>query len=479
MTISRSKKLMKNTVIISIGKICTSMITFLLLPLYTSILSTEEYGIVDLLNTLMSLLLPVIGLQVEKGVFRELLEARKNQTSKQEIITTGFLSLILQCLISIPIFIFVSPFIKNDYQYFLLINVLAYVLVSFLQQVARGLDAMTEYAISSFINAAGTIIFNVLFLIIFRLNVYGMLLGTFLGFCVTLAYLIYSLHFSSYIHLSKFKKPILKTLFQYSLPLIPNALAWWVFSASDRVIVSSILGLDANGILAASLKFSAAITTLYNIFDTSWIESVSTAINDKDIDTYFNRITNVIIKLFTSLGLVIIAFMPFIFSLLINEKFESAYYLIPITIISAILNIVQGLVAVVYAAKRNTKSIARTSLTAAIINIIVHLLLIKPIGIYAAVISTLAAFLTLSAYRIFDVSKKYFKVVLAKKFIILSFVIFTFVIATYYIGNTYANILSVIITIMFVVLINKGSFTYIRDIVVKKLLKKGANHYES
>ena len=54
---NREKLLIKNTAIVSLGKICTQLITFFLLPLYTAVLSTEEYGVVDLLNTLTSLLL--------------------------------------------------------------------------------------------------------------------------------------------------------------------------------------------------------------------------------------------------------------------------------------------------------------------------------------------------------------------------------------------------------------------------------------
>ena len=71
---NREKTLLKNTVIISIGTICTKLITFLLLPLYTSVLTTEEYGIVDLLNTLSLLLIPIITFQMEQAVFRELIE---------------------------------------------------------------------------------------------------------------------------------------------------------------------------------------------------------------------------------------------------------------------------------------------------------------------------------------------------------------------------------------------------------------------
>ena len=47
---SKEKQLLKNTAIVSIGKIATQLITFFLLPVYTAVLTTEEYGIVDLLN---------------------------------------------------------------------------------------------------------------------------------------------------------------------------------------------------------------------------------------------------------------------------------------------------------------------------------------------------------------------------------------------------------------------------------------------
>ena len=72
----REKKLAKNTVILTIGKLCTQLITFFLLPLYTAVLSTEEYGTVDLLNTLVSLLLPIVTFQIEQAVFRFLIEIR-------------------------------------------------------------------------------------------------------------------------------------------------------------------------------------------------------------------------------------------------------------------------------------------------------------------------------------------------------------------------------------------------------------------
>lgn len=472
MSSSRSKRLIKNTVIISIGKICTSVITFLLLPLYTTILSTEEYGIVELLNTLMSLLLPIIGLQLEQGAFRELLENRKNNQAKRKIISTGFFATLIQCISSIPIFIIISPLIHNDYLFFLLINVFAYIIVNFLQQVARGLDKINEYTIGSFINAITTIIFNVILLIVFKLDVYGMLLGTFCGFIVTLIYYFYSLHFFSYARLKLLQKSTLKTLLRYSLPLIPNTIAWWIFSASDRVIVSTILGLDANGILAAAIKFSSIITTIYNIFHISWTESISLTIREKDARNYFNQVFNTILKIFTALGFNVIALTPFVFPILINSNFNEACYLIPISVIASIFNIISGLISAIYIAERNTRSIARTSIFSATINIVVHLLLIHWIGLYAAAASTLITYITLSAYRIIDARKKYFKIEFDKKFVKLAFITAIFILVSYYSNNLFINACSIIITIMFSITTNKSSLTFIKNIIKQKLFKK-------
>ena len=56
---NREKDLTKNTLIITVGRISTQFVSFLLLPLYTALLSTTEYGTVDLVTTLVQLLIPV------------------------------------------------------------------------------------------------------------------------------------------------------------------------------------------------------------------------------------------------------------------------------------------------------------------------------------------------------------------------------------------------------------------------------------
>lgn len=466
---NREKTLLKNTAIISLGIICTKLITFFLLPLYTGILTTEEYGIVDLLNTLVSLTLPIVTFQIEQAVFRELIEVRQNKKSMGKIISSSLFSVIGQCIIFAILLLIISPLINNDYKYYLFFNIIASIFASLFLQISRGIGDTKRYSIASFVTAIFTIIFNILFLVGFKMKVNGMLLGTLIGQISCVIYLFIFLKLYNYISYKLFDKKMVLKLWKYSVPLIPNAISWWVFGSSDRVIVSMFLGLSMNGILSVSSKFSAMYVTLYNIFDRSWIESISMHINDADIADYFNKMMNKALKIFASIMMVIISVMPFAYSILINEKFSYGYMFVPILMIAAFFTVCQGMIAVIYAGKKDTKAIAKTSIVAAILNIVIHLSLIKFIGLYAAVVSTLASYFVIFIYRLYDINKRYMKIYLEKKFIIFTTLYMMMLLFLYYNNVLLMNVLSIIFTIAYVFVINYDTIKGIVLFIKKKV----------
>ena len=91
---NQKKQLLVNTIIIAIGKLSTQVISFLLLPLYTSKLTPGEYGTYDLLVTISTFLLPIITLLMEESMFRFLIDAddlkEKILTSVESFPTTIF-----------------------------------------------------------------------------------------------------------------------------------------------------------------------------------------------------------------------------------------------------------------------------------------------------------------------------------------------------------------------------------------------------
>lgn len=470
---NKEKLLIKNTAIVSLGKICTQLITFFLLPLYTYILSTEEYGIVDLLNTLVSLFMPIVTLQIEQGVFRYLLDARESRDKQKKVITNTFIFIIFQTILYLLVFVLVSHWINNDYKYFLAINLVAHMLSSVVLQISRGLGDNARYAIGSFLSGAATVILNVIFIVVFRWGAYGMLAATLLGNVICTVYIFFSKKLQSYISFKEKDKILLKQMLKYSVPLVPNMLSWWIVNASDRMIISVILGIAVNGIYSAANKFSGVISTLYSVFNLTWTESAALNIGAEDKDQFFSKIFDFTVRFFGAICLGVIAAMPFVFPILINEKFGDAYYQIPILMIATMFNILVSFLGSIYVAKKLTKEIAKTSILAAIINIVVHLSLVYFIGLYAASISTAVAYFTMFIYRIID-SRKYVKISISKNLVFSYIVVLLITMITYYVQNLIVSGIILLIVIIYALIINKNSMNFILQVLKKFTKHKNA-----
>ena len=177
----KQKELAKNTAIITLGKICTQLVSFLLLPLYTAILSISEYGIVDLVITYSTLLLPFITLALEQALFRFLIDARDDYEEERKIISTVVvisLSILICCGLIIAIIFLVSG--RTVYLLFGLV-LFGSVLSAISLQSARGLGDSIGYTLGSTISAVIQIVFNVILLVIFHLGATGMMIALFLG----------------------------------------------------------------------------------------------------------------------------------------------------------------------------------------------------------------------------------------------------------------------------------------------------------
>ena len=108
---NQKKELIKNTIIISIGKFSTQLISFLLLPLYTSLLTTSEYGEYDFLNTISIFLIPCVTLLMEEGMFRFLIDA-KDKKSKGEVFSATFIFSVISFFVWSLLILIVGSLLK-------------------------------------------------------------------------------------------------------------------------------------------------------------------------------------------------------------------------------------------------------------------------------------------------------------------------------------------------------------------------------
>lgn len=451
---NKNKELVKNTAIISIGKICTQFLSFLLLPLYTAILSTQDYGSVDLITTYQQLIGYIAFFQIEQAVFRFLIDARKEKEEQNRIITSVFGFAIIQAMTLGIVMFLVSRFISIQYFKELYLYCIAVVFSGLMLQVSRGLGNNLFYAVGSFISAISTIIFNIVFLVALRLGAVGMLYSFILGNSICFVFLFLKERIYKYISVSNFSVADVKKYLKYSVPLVPNALSWWVMGASDRTIVSYILGTTSNGFLSVSHKFSSAYTAFYTVFNLSWTESASLHFNDEDHEHFFSSVILRVYKLFFAACLGIIAIMPFVFPILINSSYADAYYQIPIYMVAAFFNVIQGLYSVIYVALKKTKEIAKTTVVSALINIVVNIALIGTVGLYAASISSLVAYAVNCIWRYFDL-KKYMNVPLNKKLVMSSIIIVVAVCVPYYLNIFALQVSAMLLTVIYCLYINR------------------------
>lgn len=468
---SREKQLVKNTIIIVFGKICTQCVSFFLLPIYTTLLSTSDFGIVDLLNTYISLLVPIICLKLDNGTFRFLIDSRNEENKKSTILSTAFFSILINSIIFILIMLLLNNVIKFEYFYFLIFNVVISMFSSFLLESSRGLGDNVTYSEGSFIIASGSILFNVIFVVFVRLGAQGMLISFLLANLIGAIFVFFKLKYYAIIKLKSFKLDFLKELYFYSIPLIPNSISWWIINSSNRTIISYFLGVSANGIYSAANKFSGLYITIYSMLNMTFTESVVMHIKDNDSGEFLSNVINTIIKLFSCICIGIIACMPFVFPIMINEKFGEAYYHIPILMTSSLVNVGVGMCTAIYVAKKLSKRIATFSIASAFINIIINIILIKYIGLFSASISSLVAYLVTLILMIRDL-RKVIRIKIQIQYIVSILLVLLFTTISYYINNLYLNIATLVIACIFSFVLNKSYLINMLQLIKAKLIKK-------
>lgn len=90
---------------------------------------------------------------------------------------------------------------------------------------------------------------------------------------------------------------------RYSVVLIPNSFMWWIMNSSDRIMVSSMISVAANGIYAVSYKFPTLVSTLTTIFNQAWSYSAIREEGTDDESEYNNKIFRVLIGIVMLIGI--------------------------------------------------------------------------------------------------------------------------------------------------------------------------------
>lgn len=401
----REKEFAKNTAILAVGKYFPKLFSFITLPIITGQLTKAEYGTYDLITTLVSLLLPVVTLQIQSAAFRFLIDCRGKKEDSSKIISNIFFFTVLTSTITVLIFFFVysgvSVFTK------LLICIYFYIDIMQLAigMCARGLGYNSVYSTQAIINAMinAALVFCLLYLGSWGLN--GVLISTIAATGAAFIYVAIRIKYFSYIHIKLVSRSTLKELLGYSWPMVPNNLSSWVLSLSDRLVITGFLGVEANAVYAVANKIPKLLAEAQGIVVMGWQENASIAANDDDAGEYYSSMFSYMLKLIFSVTCLLVAATPIMFAVFIRGDYDDAYLQMPILIIAMFFYCMSSFQGGIYIAYKKTLNVAISTMAAAAVNLAIDFLLVNKIGITAGSVSTLVAYALLYFYRMFDVLK--------------------------------------------------------------------------
>lgn len=399
---NKTNYLLKNMGILTISNFASKILVFLLVPLYTSVLTTTEYGSYDLAISTATLFYPILTLNIVDAVMRFTMD---KHYSKEKIVSIGMR------FVSISIIIFgLGMFILNKFslwpdihgvELFIFFYYISYVFNQLLIQFTKGLERVKDMGVAGVISTIITLVTNILFLLVFKWGLIGFFLANIFAQTVSAFYLTVRVRLFKFITDFKIDKELSKEMLLYCVPLIASVVGWWINSTTDKYVVSFMIGVSANGLLSVSYKIPQIINTLQSIFIQAWQISAIKEYGEKDTAEFYGNTFLIINFLMCAVCSWLILLTKPIASILYAKDFYVAWKYVPFLLIASVLNCSSGLLGPILSAQKNSKAMMWSAIIGAGANIILNITLVKIIGIQGATIATV-----ICSYIIYAVRKK-------------------------------------------------------------------------
>ena len=232
---------------------------------------------------------------------------------------------------------------------------------------------------------------NVLLLLVFKFGIIGYMISNTIGVFIQVVYQLVIGHAYKDIHIRNYTN-LSKSMIKYSSPLIANSISWWINNASDRYILTWLRGASANGIYTVSYKIPTILSMFQNIFFNAWSISAISEFDENDTDGFIgtNYSLYSFVSLFVCSGLLIIN-IP-LAKFLYRGDYFAAWQCVPFLLFGTVFSGISQFEGSLFAAKRNTKQVAKTTVIGAAVNTICNFVFIYFIGATGAALATLLGY---------------------------------------------------------------------------------------
>ena len=403
-----------------LGNLFVRSLAFILLPLYSNLISTTEFGNYSLLLSVYA----VVQVFFQFGMFGALNKfyiAEKSENKKllifssilnSIIIIASFLTITLWLLSSqISVIVFNSPDFKGILTLTfvaLFFETLGFYILSLLKTMGLAKRVVAYSVVGAILN----LVLNVVFIYCLKLSVYGIILAQLISGIVLLLFLLPLIKNK---YLFRIDKEILNVVIKFSLPLLLANLFMAGSNVADRFILNIYSGREQVGLYSFAYRIALIMSILIASFTTAWNPHSLNLYYSSDYKFTFGKVLNKLVAVSCLLLLVVSLLAGYLFDIHIigisffNPDYRAGIVIIPFVMIGYIFNGISSYYSVYPSVSNKSYHFLISELLAFLVNVLSNIFLIPWLGIIGAALSTAVGFLCGATY-LFTISRKEIKI---------------------------------------------------------------------
>ena len=389
---SKGSKVFKAGIGYTIGNILIKGINFLLVPIFSRLMTTQEFGVYNVFLSYDSILFVIVGLALHSSVKSAKYEFRDINKYVSSISLIYFLNVIILCTLGT---IFRIQLIEwSGFPYFIIILLVLFSACQALMTLYNervSLDyAYKKYTALSVVNSIVNVSISLLLMFtVFKDHKdYGRILGATCGGIIVASYVIVSFYRREK---PKYNKAFWQFGVKYSAPIVPHGISQVLLGQFDRIMIQRIVSSSAAGIYSLAANVKLILTVISTSISTAWSTWFFEKMEENDIESLQLRAKQ-IVSVYVVFTLVLLLGAPEIIYIIGGVKYEAGKYVAIPMIFDAFILFLYNIIIPSEYYKKKTNFIMMGTLFAAVINVITNYIFITKYGFIAAAYTTLFSY---------------------------------------------------------------------------------------